>query len=98
MKRLPDNVHAAGADSVYETDPFGTSVKEFNALKIAEHLEVKGFGNFKTDPTIGGVSVYLPNNMGGKYCARINYYDARVLTDTEMATLETTIKATPEAK
>jgi hypothetical protein len=96
MKRLPDNIHGAGADSVYETEPFGTSVNEFDAPKVATHLEAQGFGNFMTSPPVAGVSVYKPLNMGGKYCVRINYYDTRVLTDTEMATLETAIKATPE--
>lgn len=93
MKRLPDNVHGAGVDSVYETEPFKKSVKSDAVIKIAAHLEAQGFGNFATAPFDGGVSVYKPYNLD--YCARVNYYDARALTETEMTNLEAAIKAAP---
>lgn len=96
MKRLPDNVHGGGTDSAYETEQFGTSVDKFDAVKVAAHLEAAGFGNFKTEPMVGGVSAYKPYNSQGKYCVRVNYYDARALTGTEMSNLEAAIKATPE--
>lgn len=97
MKRLPDNVHGGGADSVYETDPFGSSVPDLYEQVdwIAKCLEDGGFGNFITAPPIGGVTVFKPLNQGKKYCVRVNYYDNRALTDQEMADLEAAIRATP---
>ncbi len=98
MKRLHDNVHGGGTDSVYETIPYGSSVPDLDkkADCIGTHLEAQGFGNFVTLPTVAGLTVFKPINHGGKYCIRVNYYDGRSLTEQQMADLEAAIRATPD--